>query len=191
MKNLIAISGPSGTGKTTLCRELQRKKQEINFSVSCTTRHQRYTEEEGVDYHFISIKEFEEKITKSEFVEYEEVHGDYYGTMKKPLEDAIMRNKFLLLEVDVKGAKSIRSLYPENTVTIFILPPNLDDLRKRLKSRGTDSEKRINKRLERLELELKEKDWFDYYVINNHIEHASNELIKIIENQTEGVLYES
>ena len=191
MKNLIAISGPSGTGKTTLCRELQRKKQEINFSVSCTTRHQRYTEEEGVDYHFISIKEFEEKITKSEFVEYEKVHGDYYGTMKKPVKDAIMRNKFLLLEVDVKGAKSIRSLYPENTVTIFILSPNLDDLRKRLKSRGTDSEKRINKRLERLELELKEKDWFDYYVINNHIEHASNELIKIIENQTEGVLYES
>ena len=191
MKNLIAISGPSGTGKTTLCRELQRKKQEINFSVSCTTRHQRYTEEEGVDYHFISIKEFEEKITKSEFVEYEKVHGDYYGTMKKPVKDAIMRNKFLLLEVDVKGAKSIRSLYPENTVTIFILPPNLDDLRKRLKSRGTDSEKRINKRLERLELELKEKDWFDYHVINNHIEHASNELIKIIENQTEGVLYES
>ena len=191
MKNLIAISGPSGTGKTTLCRELQRKKQEINFSVSCTTRHQRYTEEEGVDYHFISIKEFEEKITKSEFVEYEEVHGDYYGTMKKPLEDAILRNKFLLLEVDVKGAKSIRSLYPENTVTIFILSPNLDDLRKRLKNRGTDSEKRINKRLERLELELKEKDWFDYHVINNHIEHASNELIKIIENQTEGVLYES
>ena len=191
MKNLIAISGPSGTGKTTLCRELQRKKQEINFSVSCTTRHQRYTEEEGVDYHFISIKEFEEKITKSEFVEYEKVHGDYYGTMKKPVKDAIMRNKFLLLEVDVKGAKSIRSLYPENTVTIFILSPNLDDLRKRLKNRGTDSEKRINKRLERLELELKEKDWFDYYVINNHIEHASNELIKIIENQTEGVLYES
>ena len=191
MKNLIAISGPSGTGKTTLCRELQRKKQEINFSVSCTTRHQRYTEEEGVDYHFISIKEFEEKITKSEFVEYEKVHGGYYGTMKKPVKDAIMRNKFLLLEVDVKGAKSIRSLYPENTVTIFILPPNLDDLRKRLRSRGTDSEKRIKKRMDRLELELKEKDWFDYHVINNQIEHASNELIKIIEKQTEGVLYES
>ena len=191
MKNFIAMSGPSGTGKTTLCRELQRKKQEINFSVSCTTRRQRYTEEDGVDYHFISMEEFEEKVNKNEFMEYEEVHGDYYGTMKKPVKDAIMRNKFLLLEVDVKGAKSIRSLYPENTVTIFILPPNLDDLRKRLKSRGTDSEKRINKRLERLELELKEKDWFDYYVINNHIEHASNELIKIIENQTEGVLYES
>ena len=144
-----------------------------------------------MDYHFISIKEFEEKITKSEFVEYEKVHGDYYGTMKKPVKDAIMRNKFLLLEVDVKGAKSIRSLYPENTVTIFILPPNLDDLRKRLRSRGTDSEKRIKKRMDRLELELKEKDWFDYHVINNQIEHASNELIKIIEKQTEGVLYES
>ncbi len=91
----------------------------------------------------------------------------------------------------VKGAKSIQSLYPKNTVTIFILPPNLDDLRKRLRRRGTDSEKRIKKRMDRLELELKEKDWFEYHVINNQIEHASNELIKIIEKQTEGVLYES
>ncbi len=191
MKNFIAISGPSGTGKTTLCRELQRKKQEINFSVSCTTRRQRYTEEDGVDYHFISMEEFEEKVNKNEFVEYEEVHGDYYGTMKKPLEDAIRGDRLLLFEVDVKGAKSIQSLYPKNTVTIFILPPNLDDLRKRLRRRGTDSEKRIKKRMDRLELELKEKDWFDYHVINNQIEHASNELIKIIEKQTEGVLYES
>ena len=191
MRNLITISAPSGSGKTTLCKALQKVIPEIEWSTSYTTRKQRSIEFDGVDYHFISMEEFEKKVNKNEFVEYEEVHGDYYGTMKKPLEDAIRGDRLLLLEVDVKGAKSIQSLYPKNTVTIFILPPNLDDLRKRLRSRGTDSEKRIKKRMDRLELELKEKDWFDYHVINNQVEHASNELIKIIEKQTEGVLYES
>ena len=190
MKNLFAISGPSGTGKTTLCRGLQKKLPEVSFSVSCTTRKKRFNEIDGQDYHFISIEEFTENISNNKFIEYETVHGDYYGTLKKTVEDSILNKKLLLLEVDVKGAKTIKCLYPDNLVTIFILPPSLDNLQNRLINRGTDSETKIKKRLTRLELELKEKDWFDYHIINNEIENATREFITIIEKQTIGVFNE-
>ena len=190
MKNLFAISGPSGTGKTTLCRGLQKKLPEVSFSVSCTTRKKRFNEIDGQDYHFISIEEFTEDISNNKFIEYETVHGDYYGTLKKTVEDSILNKKLLLLEVDVKGAKTIKCLYPNNLVTIFILPPILDNLQNRLINRGTDSDTRIKKRLNRLELELKEKDWFDYHIINNEIENATREFITIIEKQTIGVFNE-
>ena len=191
MKNLFAISGPSGTGKTTLCRGLQKKLPEVSFSVSCTTRKKRFNEIDGQDYHFISIEEFTEDISNNKFIEYETVHGDYYGTLKKTVEDSILNKKLLLLEVDVKGAKTIKCLYPDNLVTIFILPPSLDNLQNRLINRGTDSDTRIKKRLTRLELELKEKNWFDYHIINNEIENATSEFITIIEKQTIGVFNES
>ena len=190
MKNLFAISGPSGTGKTTLCRGLQKKLSEVSFSVSCTTRKKRFNEIDGQDYHFISIEEFTEYISNNKFIEYETVHGDYYGTLKKTVEDSILNKKLLLLEVDVKGAKTIKCLYPDNLVTIFILPPSLDNLQNRLINRGTDSDTRIKKRLTRLELELKEKNWFDYHIINNEIENATREFITIIEKQTIGVFNE-
>ncbi len=190
MKNLFAISGPSGTGKTTLCRGLQKKLHGVSFSVSCTTRKKRFNEIDGQDYHFISIEEFTEDISNNKFIEYETVHGDYYGTLKKTVEDSILNKKLLLLEVDVKGAKTIKCLYPDNLVTIFILPPSLDNLQNRLINRGTDSDTRIKKRLNRLELELKEKDWFDYHIINNEIENATREFITIIEKQTIGVFNE-
>ena len=190
MKNLFAISGPSGTGKTTLCRGLQKKLPEVSFSVSCTTRKKRFNEIDGQDYHFISIEEFTEDISNNKFIEYETVHGDYYGTLKKTVEDSILNKKLLLLEVDVKGAKTIKCLYPDNLVTIFILPPSLDNLQNRLINRGTDSDTRIKKRLTRLELELKEKNWFDYHIINNEIENATREFITIIEKQTIGVFNE-
>ena len=190
MKNLFAISGPSGTGKTTLCRGLQKKLPEVSFSVSCTTRKKRFNEIDGQDYHFISIEEFTEHISNNKFIEYETVHGDYYGTLKKTVEDSILNKKLLLLEVDVKGAKTIKCLYPDNLVTIFILPPSLENLQNRLINRGTDSDTRIKKRLNRLELELKEKDWFDYHIINNEIENATREFITIIEKQTIGVFNE-
>jgi len=190
MKNLFAISGPSGTGKTTLCRGLQKTHPEVSFSVSCTTRKKRSNEIYGKDYHFISIEKFTENISNNKFIEYETVHGDYYGTFKKTVEDSILNKKLLLLEVDVKGAKTIKCLYPDNLVTIFILPPSLDNLQNRLINRGTDSNTRIKKRLNRLELELKEKDWFDYHIINNEIENATREFITIIEKQTIGVFNE-
>ena len=188
MKNLIAISGPSGTGKTTLCRELQRKKQEINFSVSCTTRHQRYTEEEGVDYHFISHDEFEDLILNKDLSEWENVHGFYYGTPRSTLENAIAENKTVLLEMDVKGAIRIKELYPENSFSIFIIPPSIAHLRERLKKRGTDSEKRIEIRLQRFQQEMEFKDQFDHVMINENLNVATQELINVVNELKEGVL---
>ena len=186
MKNLFAISGPSGTGKTTLCRMLQRNFPDITFSVSCTTRAMRSNEIEDKDYHFMSMEKFSKKITDNKFIEYESVHGDYYGTLRSTIDNAILNNNLLLLEVDVKGAKTIKSVFSDNLVTIFILPPSIADLRNRLKNRGTDSDVRIKKRMDRLELELNEKDWFDYHIINNQLENAMNSLVAIIKKQIRG-----
>ncbi len=185
-KNLIAISAPSGTGKTTLCRSLQKLDASLNFSVSCTTRPKRQYEKEGFDYSFISEEDFRNKITLHEFIEYEEVHGYLYGTLKSSLDDAIKHDQLLLLEVDVRGAMTIKALYPEHSLSVFILPPSLGDLQKRLESRGTDSEKRIQKRLERLELEMGYKERFDYSIINDEIEIATIELHQLINKVSKG-----
>ncbi len=191
MRNLITLSAPSGTGKTTLCRALQKKNPELKFSVSCTTRPKRDYEVDGFDYYFIGRDDFEKKIEAGEFAEYETVHGEYYGTLKSSLEDAITHQSVLLLEVDVRGALSIKKLYPESCVGIFILPPGIEDLKKRLINRGTDSPERIKTRLQRFEMEMGYKDQFEYHVINDDIDRAVEELLTIIQQETEGVNYVS
>jgi len=180
MNNLIVISAPSGAGKSTLCRALQEKYPEILFSISSTTRPQRDYEKNGYDYDFITDKEFKEKIQANKFIEFEEVHGYYYGTPKANIDDAITNNRYMLLEVDVKGALNIKKVYPEQAVTIFITLQDVSDLLKRLRKRGTESEERIKKRMERIEMELDYKNDFDYCIINNDFNRALNELIKII-----------
>lgn len=180
MNNLIVISAPSGSGKSTLCRALQEKYPEILFSISSTTRPQRDYEKNEYDYDFITDKEFKEKIQANKFIEFEEVHGYYYGTPKANIDDAITNNRYLLLEVDVKGALNIKKVYPEQAVTIFITLQDVNGLLKRLRKRGTESEERIKKRMERIEMELEYKNDFDYCIINNDFDQALNELIKII-----------
>jgi len=128
MKNLVTISAPSGAGKTTLCRALQEQ-ADMKFSVSCTTRDQRNYEVHGVDYYFISDAEFKERVARNEFAETEDVHGCMYGTLKETINFAILAGDILLFEVDVKGSMSIKELYAEHTMTIFVLPPSLEDLR--------------------------------------------------------------
>ncbi len=184
MKNLIAISAPSGSGKTTLCRELQQRNPEIQFSVSCTTRPKRNYERDGYDYYFLTDEEFRELIAEDALVEYENVHGYFYGTMKKTVDKAVATGKLLLLEVDVKGAMSIKEMYPSRTITIFIMPPSIEELKVRLHHRGTDSEERIKKRMERLKTELAYKDRFDYVVVNDNINNATEKLISIINLHT-------
>ncbi|MEE8478739.1 MAG: guanylate kinase [Candidatus Neomarinimicrobiota bacterium] len=184
MNNLIAISAPSGAGKSTLCRGLQVKYTEILFSISSTTRPQRDNEKNGYDYDFISDIEFSEKIQTNKFIEFEEVHGYYYGTPKANIDDAITNNRYLLLEVDVNGALKIKKAYPEQTVTVFITLPDVNDLLKRLRKRGTESEERINKRMERIEMELDLKNDFDYCIINDDFDRALNKLVKIIGIET-------
>ena len=191
MRNLIAISAPSGTGKSTLCEEVRRKKPEIKFSVSCTTRPKRNYEKDGINYYFLTEDEFKSKIKNNELLEYEEVHGYYYGTLINTLKNAISSNELMLFDVDVNGAMSIKKKYPRNTLTVFILPPSIEDLKVRLINRGTDSRKIIKKRLERTNKEMKFKDKFDTFMINDDLSSAVKKLNEIITNQEKGVLYGS
>jgi len=192
MKNLIIISAPSGSGKTTLCRALQSRDESIRFSISRTTREKRNGEVDGVDYSFVTNEAFEKGIDDNDFAEWEQIHGNYYyGTLKATLEKTIQRQGLLLLELDVKGAMSIKKLYPEETLSIFVEPPSLDDLRVRLVKRGTDSEERIAKRLERLGAELEYKSNFDYHVTNDDVDRAVAEIMNIIQHENEGVYYGS
>jgi guanylate kinase len=180
MKNIIVISAPSGAGKTTLCGELPRRTPHIKFSVSCTTRPKRKYEVDSVNYHFLSDQEFTKKVENNEFVEYENVHGYYYGTLRKTLEDALAKQEMVLFDVDVNGAMAIKSNYPDNTCTIFILPPSIDDLKKRLIQRGSETEERIDKRLERTAQEMEYKDKFDVCIINDNLAIAAEELNELI-----------
>ncbi|MAR75715.1 MAG: guanylate kinase [Candidatus Marinimicrobia bacterium] len=191
MRNLIAISAPSGTGKSTLCEEVRRKKPEIKFSVSCTTRPKRNYEKDGINYYFLTEDEFKSKIKNNELLEYEEVHGYYYGTLINTLKNAISSKELMLFDVDVNGAMSIKKKYPKNTLTVFILPPSIEDLKVRLINRGTDSRKIIKKRLERTNKEMKFKDKFDTFMINDDLSSAVKKLNEIITNQEKGVLYGS
>ena len=187
MINFITISAPSGSGKTTLCKALQLVEPEIEWSISYTTREKRSIEENGVDYFFISEEEFEELIIQGHFVEWQNVHGFYYGTSVSNLENAIKNDKIMLIEMDVKGSMSIKKLFPDQTFSIFIMPPSISQLRERLRSRGTDSEKRIKIRLKRFKEEMEFREKFDYVMINEDLDLAKIELQKTINKLKQGV----
>ena len=187
MKNFITISAPSGSGKTTLCKALQEVESEIQWSISYTTREQRQIEEDGVDYHFISQNKFEKFILSDYFIEWENVHGFYYGTAKRTLDSAIKNHKTLLLEMDVKGSMNIKRLYPDNTFSIFIIPPSLEHLRERLKKRGADTKNVIEIRLKRFQQEMAFKNKFDYVMVNDELDLAKIELIETVQKLKKGV----
>ena len=187
MKNFITISAPSGSGKTTLCKAIQRMKPEIKWSTSYTTRTKRNIEKDGVDYHFISLSKFKHLMRKDYFIEWESVHGFYYGTAKKTLDDAVENCKTLLMELDVKGSMKIMKLFPDKTFSIFIMPPSLEHLRKRLENRGTDSKDRIEIRLKRFTKEIGFKDKFDHVIVNKNLKEAELELIDILDKKIKGV----
>jgi guanylate kinase len=162
---LFVISAPSGAGKTTIIKELFKIFPKLKFSISATTRKKRENETDGKDYHFISLEEFNKRKVNGEFIETEEVHGNYYGTLKSEVEPYVNSDNHLVFDVDVKGALSIKKLYPE-AVTIFIDVP-VDELLKRLKGRNTESEEDIQKRASRIKLEDSLKSQFDYTVDNS------------------------
>ena len=188
MINFITISAPSGAGKTTLCKALRNVQPDIEWSISHTTRSKRDIEIDAVDYHFITLEKFEKLILEDAFAEWENVHGFYYGTTKNNLEAALCNNKTLLLEMDVKGSMSVKKLYPQHTFSIFILPPSLEHLRKRLKNRGTDSHERIEIRLKRFQQEIEFQNKFDQVMINENLELAKVELINIVNKLKQGVI---
>jgi guanylate kinase len=177
---IIAISAPSGTGKTTILRRILSCFPQVVFSVSATTRKKRKNEVEGVDYFFISEEEFKKKIQNSEFVEWELFYDYYYGTFRNFIENCVNNGKPVILEVDVNGALEIKRIYPD-AILIYIAPPSLEELLIRLKKRQTENEEDLRKRIERAKMELSHKDKFDYFIVNNDLNIAYYEIKVLIE----------
>jgi guanylate kinase len=171
---LFIISSPSGGGKGTLIKEVLQTVANIGYSISSTTREMRDGEENGRQYHFISRVDFETRIREGEFLEYAEVHGNYYGTSKKQVEEMTNRGLDVILEIDVQGAEIVRERF--STTSVFILPPSYEVLRQRLISRQTDSLKEIALRLENAKEEVERFIEFDYIIINDQLEKAVNDL---------------
>ncbi|MBZ0199068.1 MAG: guanylate kinase [Ignavibacteriaceae bacterium] len=177
----MAVSAPSGAGKTTIVKRVLAEFPEIVFSVSATTRKKRNNETHGKEYFFISEDEFKKKIKNDEFVEWEQFYDYYYGTFKSFIEDNVSVGKPVLLEVDVKGALSLKRIYPDAHL-IYILPPNQEELIERLTNRQTETPEDLQKRIERAKMELSLKDKFDYFVINKELEIAVSEAKSLIKN---------
>lgn len=177
---LYIISAPSGAGKTSLVSQLIELDSHICVSVSSTTRPMRTGEEEGINYHFLSVENFEEKIQQGDFLEHAKVFDNYYGTSKSSVESQLEKGKDVILEIDWQGAQQVRQLMPEAT-SIFILPPSKEELKRRLTGRGTDSEQVIAKRLSESMNEMSHYHEFDYLVVNNHFQTALNELHTIFQ----------
>lgn len=182
---LLIFVSFSGGGKSTIVRKLREKHREWDFSVSCTTRTKRPNEEDGVHYYYISREKFESMIAENAFVEYEEVHGDLYGTPRAALQEAIDKDRVFLLDIDVKGALRIMRQYPEHCLSFFIDVPDMQVLEERLRKRGTESEEHIRKRLSRIPVERREKEKFDYVIINDKLEIAVKEIDEIIKKKLE------
>ena len=176
---LIIVSGPSGTGKGTLCERLIQQDGELSFSVSATTRAPREGEVDGVHYHFLTEEAFDQLLTEDAFLEYATVHDHRYGTLRAPVEAAIAAGEDILLDVDSQGAINVMRQM-ENCVSIFILPPSFASLRQRLHTRNTDDPKEIQKRLGNARGEVKQLHRYQYVVINDHLDMAYEQLYHII-----------
>ena len=181
---LIIFSAPSGTGKSTIINWLMQEHSELKmaFSISCTSRAPRGTERNGVEYFFLTPDEFRSRIEAGEFLEYEEVYTDrYYGTLKSQVERQCDAGQNVVFDVDVKGGCNIKQHYGDKALSIFIMPPSVDELRRRLESRATDAPEVIDQRIARAEFEIGFADKFDKVVVNDDLDKAKKEVLGIIE----------
>ncbi|MCF8217975.1 MAG: guanylate kinase [Bacteroidales bacterium] len=180
---LIIFSAPSGAGKTTIVHRVLEKFNNIEFSISATTRQPRSGEKHGEDYYFLSVPDFKRRIIKNEFIEYEAVYqNQFYGTLKSELERIWKKGKHVIFDVDVQGGLNIKKQYPKKALAIFIMPPGLEILEKRLLSRAKDDERSIKERLNKARLELTYAHDFDKVIVNEDLDEAVNEAIQIINN---------
>lgn len=178
---MIVICAPSGTGKSTLINRLRHDHPELEWSVSCTTRPIREGERDGVDYHFISKEVFEQQITQDQFIEWAKVHSNYYGTSKFFVSRGLNEGRKMLFDLDVQGADAMKKIYGRQAEVIFIEPPSVEELEKRLRLRGTDKEHIILERVENARRELARKKDFDYLILNDDVEKAYQSLKGIVE----------
>ena len=181
---LIIFSAPSGTGKSTIISWLMKEHKELNlaFSISCTSRAPRGSEQNGVEYFFLSPEEFRTRIEDDEFLEYEEVYTDrFYGTLKSQVEKQLEAGQNVVFDVDVKGGVNIKKFYGDEALSIFIQPPSVNELRRRLENRATDAPDVIDQRIARAEFELTFADKFDKVVVNDILEYAESDALAVIQ----------
>jgi guanylate kinase len=178
---MLIVSSPSGAGKTTLCGRIREEMPRLKFSVSHTTRQPRPNETNGVEYHFTTSADFEAMVAADAFAEWAKVHGRYYGTALSEIENAKADPKIdgILFDIDFQGARQIRATFPE-AVAVFILPPSLDELERRLRGRGTEDEETTLRRLANAKREIAHYGLFDYIVVNEEIEHAARSMHSIV-----------
>ena len=181
---LIVFSAPSGSGKTTIVRHLlAQEKLNLEFSISCTTRALRGEEIDGKDYYFLSWETFKQHIKNEDFVEWEEVYTDnFYGTLKTELERIWAKGKHVIFDIDVAGGLRIKKKFPKQTLAVFVKPPSVDELKKRLKQRSTESDEKINMRIAKAHVELATAPQFDEIIKNYDLETAKSEAVKLVEN---------
>lgn len=177
---LIVISGPSGVGKGTICKELfKRDLKDVKLSISATTRKPRAGEYEGINYYYKEEQDFNDMLKRGEFLEHAKVYGSYYGTPKNYVETNLKKGISIILEIDIQGAMQIKANFKE-AVFIFIMPPSYNELRKRIIGRGTDSDEMINKRLKEAFKEVNELINYDYVIINDNVDSVVNKIICIL-----------
>jgi guanylate kinase len=180
-KRIIILTAPSGGGKTTIAQRLLREFPELVFSVSATTREKREGETEGVHYFFLTSEEFDRRIKEGDFIEWEEFYGGCrYGTLKDHIDNHLKKGYFVLFDVEVNGAKSLKRYFGETSITIFIMPPSREELHRRLQSRGTENDSTLKLRLERAEMELQQADFFDFSIVNENLETAYEQIREIV-----------
>ena len=177
---LLVVSGPSGTGKGTICKDIVSNHEDINLSISATTRKPRVGEVEGKSYFFKTKEEFEAMVDRGEFLEYAMIYDNYYGTPKKAIFDELDMGRDVILEIEMQGAMQIKEVYPQ-AVFIFVLPPSLQELRNRIVGRGTETYEQIEKRFNSAYDEIKLLGDYDYFIFNNIVEKSSEEILNILE----------
>jgi guanylate kinase len=178
---LLLFCGPSGSGKTTIVHHLLKHNKQLQFSISATTRPQRANEKHGEDYYFISVEAFKKKIEKNEFVEWEKVYENgYYGTLKSEVERIWKINKVAVFDVDVEGGLNIKKQFGEQLLAVFIMPPSIDDLHKRLHARATESPETLMARVKKAEHEITYAYRFDHVIVNDNLEKALAEAQKLV-----------
>lgn len=181
--SVIIFSAPSGSGKSTIINYLMKQKLNLHFSISATSRPPRGSEKNGVEYFFLSPDEFRSHIEKGDFLEYEEVYKDrFYGTLKAQVDAQLAKGENVVCDVDVLGGQNIKKHYGNNALSVFIQPPSIEVLRQRLEGRGTDSPEVINDRIARAEFELSYAPKFDTVVINDNLQEAEEQALKVIKN---------